>query len=232
MQLFNLVNTIMANDKSTSNKNLNIITYSVFPLSPNTGIIGWVPNCDTLNQLIKEHRAMSNIVLSIEHRKIYKLYPKFESSVMINKIENVYETTLGDFVFAGCNLLESVSIPNSVDLIGVGAFSLCSNLEKIILPTNLKTIEEETFLECVKLSDVSLPEGLETIKEMAFMWCSSLSFITLPSSLKYIEGGAFRGCVNLSSINLPNKLEFIVLLFDIRSNTVLAFQLTKPSSSI
>ena len=87
MQLFNLVNTILANDKSTSNKNLNIITYSVFPLSHNTGIIGWVPNCDTLHQLIKEHRAMNNIVQSIEHRKIYKLYPKFESSIMINKIE-------------------------------------------------------------------------------------------------------------------------------------------------
>ena len=91
MQLFNLINTILANDKSTSNKNLNIITYSVFPLSPNTGIIGWVANCDTLNQLIKEHRSMSNILLSIEHRKIYKLYPKFESSIMINKIEMFQE---------------------------------------------------------------------------------------------------------------------------------------------
>ncbi len=87
MQLFNLVNTILANDKSTSNKNLNIITYAVFPLSPNTGIIGWVPNCDTLNQLIKEQRSMSNIALSIEHRKIFKTYPRFESSVMMNKIE-------------------------------------------------------------------------------------------------------------------------------------------------
>ena len=87
MQLFNLVNTILANDKSTSNKNLNIITYSVFPLSHNTGIIGWVPNCDTLHQLIKENRAISNVIISIEHRKIYKLYQKFESSLMINKIE-------------------------------------------------------------------------------------------------------------------------------------------------
>ena len=95
MQLFNLVNTILANDKTTSNKNLNIITYSVFPLSPNTGIIGWVPNCDTLNQLIKEHRAMSNIVQSIEHRKIFKLYPRFESSVMINKIE-IFQEALNE----------------------------------------------------------------------------------------------------------------------------------------
>ena len=95
MQLFNLVNTILANDKSTSKKNLNIITYSVFPLSHNTGIIGWVPNCDTLHQLIKEHRAMSNIVQSIEHRKIFKLYPRFESSVMINKIE-IFQEALNE----------------------------------------------------------------------------------------------------------------------------------------
>ena len=87
MQLFNLVNTILANDKSTSNKNLDIITYSVFPLSHNTGIIGWVPNCDTLNVLIKESRTMSHTVISAEHRKIFKLYPKFESARMINKIE-------------------------------------------------------------------------------------------------------------------------------------------------
>ena len=87
MQLFNLVNTILANDKSTSNKNLDIITYSVFPLSHNTGIIGWVPNCDTLNVLIKESRTMSNTVISAEHRKIFKLYPKFESANMLNKIE-------------------------------------------------------------------------------------------------------------------------------------------------
>ena len=87
MQLFNLVNTILANDKSTSNKNLDIITYAVFPLSHNTGIIGWVPNCDTLNVLIKESRTMSNTVISAEHRKIFKLYPKFESAKMINKIE-------------------------------------------------------------------------------------------------------------------------------------------------
>ena len=95
MQLFNLVNTILANDKSTANKNLNIITYSVFPLSHNTGIIGWVPNCDTLHILIKEHRTMSNIIQSIEHRKIYKLYPKFESSVMINKIE-IFQEALNE----------------------------------------------------------------------------------------------------------------------------------------
>ena len=92
MQLFNLVNTILANDKDTCNKNLYINTYSIFPLSNNTGIIGWVPNCDTLHQLIKEKREMNNVVLSSEHRKIYKLCQKFESLSLLGKIEIFQES--------------------------------------------------------------------------------------------------------------------------------------------
>ena len=38
---------------------------------------------------------MSNIVQSIEHRKIFKLYPRFESSVMINKIE-IFQEALNE----------------------------------------------------------------------------------------------------------------------------------------
>ena len=52
MQLFGLVNTLLANDPDTSDNNLFIKRFPVIPLSHNTGIIGWVPNCDTLNQLI------------------------------------------------------------------------------------------------------------------------------------------------------------------------------------
>lgn len=56
MQLFGLVNTLLAIDPQTSKKDLSIRRYPVIPLSQNTGLIGWVPNCDTLHQLIKEHR--------------------------------------------------------------------------------------------------------------------------------------------------------------------------------
>ena len=96
MQLFDLVNTILANDKSTCNKNLYINTYSVLPLSHNAGIIGWVSNCDTLHQLIKEQRQISNTIPSVEHRKVYKLFPKFESGNFLSKVEifkeALYET--------------------------------------------------------------------------------------------------------------------------------------------
>lgn len=56
MQLFGLVNTLLSIDPQTSKKDLSIMRYSVIPLSQNTGLVGWVPNTDTLHQLIKEHR--------------------------------------------------------------------------------------------------------------------------------------------------------------------------------
>ncbi|XP_075914602.1 serine/threonine-protein kinase mTOR-like [Petromyzon marinus] len=48
MQLFGLVNTLLANDPASMRKNLSIQRYAVIPLSTNSGLIGWVPHCDSL----------------------------------------------------------------------------------------------------------------------------------------------------------------------------------------
>lgn len=44
-------------------KDLSIQRYSVIPLSPNSGLIGWVPNCDTLHHLIREYRDARKVSL-------------------------------------------------------------------------------------------------------------------------------------------------------------------------
>ena len=95
MQLFDLVNTILSKDNNTSKKKLYINTYAVFPLSHNAGLIGWVPNCDTLHQLIKDQRTLSNTIPSVEHRKVYKLYPRFESGSFLGKVE-VFKEALNE----------------------------------------------------------------------------------------------------------------------------------------
>jgi len=62
MQLFGLVNTVISTDPKTCKKDLAIRRYPVIPLSHMAGLIGMVPNVDTLNQLIREHRSQSNII--------------------------------------------------------------------------------------------------------------------------------------------------------------------------
>ena len=68
MQLFGLVNTLLSIDDQTSKKDLTIKKYPVIPLSQNTGLIGWVSNCDTLHILIREHREENNIIANIEYK--------------------------------------------------------------------------------------------------------------------------------------------------------------------
>lgn len=105
MQLFGLVNTLLANDPASLRKNLrlsnksenipfyickpenysvccdlnqtgpsfvpcvhSIQRYAVIPLSTNSGLIGWVPHCDTLHALIRDYREKKKILLNIEHR--------------------------------------------------------------------------------------------------------------------------------------------------------------------
>ena len=40
----------------------------MIPLSTNSGLIGWVPHCDTLHTLIRDYREKKKILLNIEHR--------------------------------------------------------------------------------------------------------------------------------------------------------------------
>jgi len=71
MQLFRLINALLANDPKTSKSSLGIRRYSVMPLSNNSGVIGWVPNCDTLQKLIKDYRESRNIAIDLEKRLIW-----------------------------------------------------------------------------------------------------------------------------------------------------------------
>lgn len=99
MQLFGLVNTLLQIDRQTSKKDLSIKRYPAIPLSQNTGLIGWVPGCDTLHVLIKEHRAENNIIPNIDYKLMEKMCDGFESCPLINKVEifrNALEKTAGE----------------------------------------------------------------------------------------------------------------------------------------
>ena len=87
MQLFGLINTLLSKDSDTREKNLFIKRYPVIPLSHNTGLIGWVSNCDTLHQLIKDYRHINKIPLNIEYGLMAKYNPKFDSSSSMTKLE-------------------------------------------------------------------------------------------------------------------------------------------------
>nr|QXN57741.1 serine/threonine-protein kinase [Bemisia tabaci] len=93
MQLFGLVNTLLSHDPDTSRQNLTIQRYAVIPLSTNSGLIGWVPHCDTLHALIRDYRDKKKILLNIEHRIMLRMAPNYDHLTLMQKVE-VFEHAL------------------------------------------------------------------------------------------------------------------------------------------
>lgn len=87
MQLFGLINDLLAADPNTNSKDLSIRRYAVVPLSPTCGLIGWVHGSDTLNQLIQEYRQRKRIETYVERELIKAVYSKYDQLPLINKVE-------------------------------------------------------------------------------------------------------------------------------------------------
>ena len=81
MQLFGLVNTLLVSDPETFKRHLSIQRYPAIPLSPNSGLLGWVPHCDTLHALIRDYRENRKIMLNLEHRlmlQVHTIYTRIQ----------------------------------------------------------------------------------------------------------------------------------------------------------
>ncbi|KAI9793200.1 MAG: phosphatidylinositol kinase- protein kinase tor1 [Peltula sp. TS41687] len=87
MQLFGLINTLLATDPECLKRHLNIQKYPVIPLSQSSGLLGWVPNSDTFHQLIREYRESRKILLNIEHRIMLQMAPDYENLTLMQKVE-------------------------------------------------------------------------------------------------------------------------------------------------
>lgn len=86
MQLFGLVNTLLADNPECFKRHLSIQRFPVIPLSPKAGVLGFVPHSDTLHFLIREYREGKSL-LNIEHRFMIQMAPDYESLTNLQKIE-------------------------------------------------------------------------------------------------------------------------------------------------
>ena len=87
MQLFGLVNALLARDRRTNKHDLNIQRYAIAPLSHNAGVVGWVPHCDTLHCLIRDYRETLKIPLNAENREMMALTPNYDMLTVMQKVE-------------------------------------------------------------------------------------------------------------------------------------------------
>lgn len=94
-------------------------------------------------------------------------------------------------VFQSCWKLKDVSIPQSGNLISIGAeaFARCSLLQSVLLPTTgLRRLERWTFASCTSLTHLWIPPTVEAIDDDdAVVHCPSLVSVEVPESLNDLK---------------------------------------------
>ena len=79
-------------------------------------------------------------------------------------------------------------------------------VSEVVIPDTVSVIGEGAFEENLMLESVTFPEGLNQICKHAFRGCKNLLQINIPSNLECIGRDAFAGCENLNmKIVLPEK---------------------------
>ena len=101
---------------------------------------------------------------------------------------------------------KSISVPNTVTIIGGGAFAECQYVERVDMP-NVNIIEREAFENCIYLESVNMPKVTAIAKE-AFYSCDRVVSIDIPN-VTMIESGAFSYCPDLQKVVLGNKVDSI-----------------------
>jgi hypothetical protein len=120
--------------------------------------------------------------------------------------------------FRNYTLMTSITIPDSVTVIGNGAFSGCTGLKSITIPfvgATLSGTSNTHFGYIFGASgysgqNSSIPLSLETvvitggnIADSAFSGCTGLTGVTICNSVTGIGNGAFSGCTGLTGISIP-----------------------------
>ena len=107
-------------------------------------------------------------------------------------------------MFQRCEILETVILPDCLEVIDDFAFFACKNLDNIIIPDSVTSIGEHVFDICNRLTSLTIPDSVNSIGNNAFEGCSSLTSLFIPDSVQSIGYNAFYNCPNLT-ITVPNE---------------------------
>ena len=152
-----------------------------------------------------------------------------------SEIDGYKVLKIGNYAFYNCTSMESVTISNSIESIGIGAFcdctnlknidirtsgnniiriydaafSHCTSLKSIVIPGNVEFLWVQggcTFGYCTSLKNVVIENGVTVISGWVFAHCPSLESISIPDSVTEIQAGAFFNCTSLKSITIPKSV--------------------------
>jgi len=199
-------------------------------------------NCTSLYNLVIPDSVCDIDPYAFENSYLYNHAPngmvyfgkvayKYKGTMTVITPITLLEGTTGiaGMAFDSCTNLSSITMPNTVSVIGDYAFYYC-NITSITLSSSLTDIGNYAFyatdIEYINIPDtttyiggyafsmsrirnISIPNGITTVYASTFSNCTLLTEVTLPSSITSIGPDAFKGCHNLTSIVLPSNVTIV-----------------------
>ena len=121
---------------------------------------------------------------------------KIQGDIVVNSIICGYIITgIKQSAIRKCNLLKSITLPNTITHLDYAAYTWCDNLEKIVFPASIISIDKcIDFFHNTKHIYFEPNSRIETIGENFLRDCSELEEFTFPKSLKSLGPFAFDNC--------------------------------------
>ncbi len=129
--------------------------------------------------------------LYADHAAVTDYTGNAKELIIPGTVEGLSVTAVEKEAFSNTHAV-SVTLPESVTVIGDGAFCAMYSLESVTCP-GVKEIGMQAFYMDEKLQSFTFPEGLTKIGMLAFSGCKRLAKINVPSTLTEIGSDAFLG---------------------------------------
>ncbi|HOU09959.1 MAG TPA: S8 family serine peptidase, partial [Clostridiales bacterium] len=129
--------------------------------------------------------------------------------------------SIGEYAFAGNDKMQSLTLPNSLTVIGQRAFYMCRELKTATLGSGLSGLNENVFDACGKLASVAVDAGnpsLSSANGMLYnrdktrlILCPEgrTGTVAIPAGVTLIGDYAFEDCGLLADVLFPQSLKEI-----------------------
>ncbi len=107
------------------------------------------------------------------------------------KFTGTKKVSMNGYIFSGCTALTSVTLPANLTNISRECFKDCTSLTNITIPDTVESIGMYAFEGCSRLSSIKLPCGVRTIDSYAFKDCNSLKNMYFTKSIQSIANDVF-----------------------------------------
>lgn len=170
------------------------ITSVYIPNSVNRIGIGAFYNCNALNSIIFDESNQ---------------YFVFSEGILYNQDKS-------QLIYCLTNKSGKIDIPNTVKIIGLGAFYNCNNIKSVFVPNSVTYIDTNAFYNCLGLTkvvigDSTIIEGNSNIviSRLAFTGCSNINYLNLNISVSAYNNYPLGNLPSVKTLVLGNSIKTI-----------------------